>query len=121
MLWDSYFHNFNRGKRCIALDLATEGGVAVLKELVKTADAYKPGMPYTAFLKLTYQDGTPVKDDLNPVSVKQGFGENTDLYESVEYPITPDGIIRLAFGTCSLILVRINSKLLQSTFTLIVG
>ena len=36
-------------------------------ELVKTADAYKPGMPYTAFLKLTYQDGTPVKDDLNPV------------------------------------------------------
>ena len=66
-------------------------------ELVKTADAYKPGMPYTAFLKLTYQDGTPVKDDLNPVSVKQGFGANTDLYESAEYPIPTDGIIRLAF------------------------
>lgn len=40
MLWHSYFHNFNRGKRCIALDLTTEGGVAVLKELVKTADVF---------------------------------------------------------------------------------
>lgn len=66
-------------------------------ELVKTADAYKPGMPYTAFLKLSHQDGTPVRDDLNPVSVKAGFGDNTDLYESAEYPVPADGIIRLAF------------------------
>ena len=66
-------------------------------ELVKTADAYKPGMPYTAFLKLSNQDGTPVRDDLNPVSVKSGFGDNTDLYESSEYPVPFDGIIRLAF------------------------
>merc|ERR1719334_524294 len=66
-------------------------------ELVKTAEAYKPGMPYTAFLKLSYQDGSPVIDDLNPVSVKAGFGDNTDLYESAEYPIPADGIIRLAF------------------------
>ena len=37
-------------------------------ELVRTADAFKPGMPYTAFLKLAHQDGRPVLDDLNPVS-----------------------------------------------------
>jgi len=66
-------------------------------ELVKTAEAYKPGMPYTAFLKLSYQNGNPVKDDLNPVSVKAGFGASTELYESAEYPIPANGIIRLAF------------------------
>jgi len=66
-------------------------------ELVKTADAFKPGMPYTCFLKLSYQDGRPVLDDLNPVSVKSGFGPDTDSYESTEYPIPENGIIRLAF------------------------
>ena len=66
-------------------------------ELVKTADAFKPGMPYTCFLKLSYQDGRPVMDDLNPVSVKSGFGPDTESYESTEYPIPETGIIRLAF------------------------
>ena len=36
----AYFHNFNRGKRCIALDLTTDEGIEVLKELVKTADIF---------------------------------------------------------------------------------
>jgi len=66
-------------------------------ELVKTADAFKPGMPYTCFLKLSYQDGKPVMDDLNPVSVKSGFGADTESYEATEYPIPENGIIRLAF------------------------
>ena len=35
-----YFHNFNRGKRCIALDLTTAEGISVLKELVKGADVF---------------------------------------------------------------------------------
>ena len=33
-------------------------------------EAYKPGMPYTCYLKISNQDGTPVRDDLNKVSVK---------------------------------------------------
>ena len=36
-------------------------------------------------------------DDLNPVSVKSGFGPDTESYESTEYPIPENGIIRLAF------------------------
>jgi len=66
-------------------------------ELIKTADAYKPGMPYTCFLKISTQDGNPVYDDLNKVAVKSGFGSNTDAYATVDYPIPDDGIIRLAF------------------------
>ena len=54
-------------------------------------------MPYTCYLKLSYQDGRPVFDDLNPVSVKAGFGPDTNSYETAEYPITSDGIIRLAY------------------------
>ena len=66
-------------------------------ELVKTADAWKPGMPYTCYLKLAYQDGRPVLDDLNPVSVKAGFGADTSQYARTEYKVSHDGIIRLAF------------------------
>ena len=58
---------------------------------------YILGMPYTCYLKLSYQDGRPVFDDLNPVSVKAGFGPDTNSYETAEYPITSDGIIRLAY------------------------
>ena len=36
----AYYHNFNRGKRCIALDLTTKEGQGVLQELVKTADIF---------------------------------------------------------------------------------
>ena len=35
-----YMHNFNRGKRCIALDLTKEEGQAVLLEMAKTADVF---------------------------------------------------------------------------------
>ena len=86
-------------------------------ELVRTADAFKPGMPYTAFLKLAHQDGRPVLDDLNPVSwcwtwlvfglsyyrvilqvsVKAGFGSDPSQYEATEYQVPANGIVRLAF------------------------
>ena len=66
-------------------------------ELVKTADAFKPGMSYTAYLKLSYQDGRPVIDDLNPVSVKAGFGPDTTRYETTEHRVSSDGIIRLGY------------------------
>lgn len=66
-------------------------------DLIKTADAFKPGLPYTCYLKVSDQDGRPIKDDLNPVSVKSGFGFNTDAYTSTEYTIPDDGLIRLAF------------------------
>ena len=66
-------------------------------ELIKTADAFKPGMPYTCYLKLSNQDGEPVVDDVNKVFVKAGFGPDTSQYETSEYSVSRDGIIRLAF------------------------
>ena len=66
-------------------------------QLVKTADAFKPGMPYTAYLKVAYQDDTPVMDDVNPVAVKWGFSADPNTYNQTEYPIPEDGIIELTF------------------------
>ena len=64
-------------------------------QLVKTSEAFKPGLPYTVFLKIAYQDDTPVQDDLNPVSVKWGFGSDPSRYNSTEYTIPEDGIIEI--------------------------
>lgn len=67
-------------------------------QLVKTSEAFKPGLPYTVFLKVAHQDDTPVQDDLNLVSVKWGFGTDTESYNNTEYPIPEDGIIELRFN-----------------------
>jgi CD109 antigen len=66
-------------------------------ELVKTADAFKPGMPYTLYLKVSKQDDTPIADDFNLLSVKWGYTYNTDDYEVTEYKIPQDGIVELQF------------------------
>ncbi len=68
-------------------------------ELVRTADAYKPGMPYTAYLKVANQDDSPVADDLNLVSVKWGFTRDPESYNMTEYTVPDDGIIELIFDT----------------------
>ena len=44
---------------------------------------------------LSFQDDRPVKDDLNVVSVKWGFGPDTTKYNNTEYSIPEDGIIKL--------------------------
>jgi len=41
------------------------------------------------------QDDRPVKDDLNVVSVKWGFGADTTKYNNTEHSIPDDGIIKL--------------------------
>ena len=54
-------------------------------------------MPYTAYLKVAYQDDTPVQDDLNLVSVKWGFSPDPKTYNSTEFVIPSDGIIEMTF------------------------
>ena len=66
-------------------------------QLVKTSEAFRPGMPYIVYLKVAHQDDTPVLDDLNLVSVKWGFGTDPSAYNNTEYAIPPDGIIEMRF------------------------
>ncbi len=46
----------------------------------------------------TFQDDRPINDDLNVVSVKWGFGQDTSKYNNTEYSIPDDGIIKLKVG-----------------------
>lgn len=66
-------------------------------QLIKTSEAFRPGMPYTAYLKVAYQDDTPVADDLNSVSVKWGFSADLSSYNETQYVIPEDGIIEMQF------------------------
>ena len=66
-------------------------------QLLKTSEAFKPGLPYTVYLKVAYQDDTPVQDDLHQVSVKWGFSADPTTYNATEKTIPEDGIIELSF------------------------
>jgi hypothetical protein len=41
------------------------------------------------------KDDRPVRDDLNSVSVKWGFGHDISSYNTTEYQIPDDGVIEL--------------------------
>uniref|UniRef100_A0A182SSJ6 A2M_N_2 domain-containing protein n=1 Tax=Anopheles maculatus TaxID=74869 RepID=A0A182SSJ6_9DIPT len=66
-------------------------------ELVKSDDNFKPGLPYTAWLKVTYQDGAPVQDQTNPVEVKQSTYESTQFVRN--YTLDQNGMAKLDIHT----------------------
>ncbi|KAK6619003.1 hypothetical protein RUM44_003385 [Polyplax serrata] len=66
-------------------------------ELIKTAESFKPGLQYTAFIKLAYHDGKPVIDDRNPIIVKHGFSYDTEKYTAKEYKLPLNGLLELNF------------------------
>ncbi|XP_053673860.1 thioester-containing protein 1 allele R1-like [Anopheles nili] len=66
-------------------------------ELVKSDDNFKPGLPYTAWLKVTYQDGSPVQDQNNPVEVRQTTYESPALTKN--YTLDQNGMAKLVIDT----------------------
>jgi len=66
-------------------------------DLIKTSDSFKPGLKYTAFLKLSYQDDTPIRDESGVVTVRHGFSHNQEEYNRTDYPIPSNGILELNF------------------------
>jgi crotonobetainyl-CoA:carnitine CoA-transferase CaiB-like acyl-CoA transferase len=71
-----YFAVYNRGKKSVALDLRSDDGMAVLRELIGTADFvlenYRPGT--MAKMGLGYEDLRKLKSDIILISVS-GFGQ----------------------------------------------
>lgn len=66
-------------------------------ELVKTSEYFKPGLKYTAFIKLSHHDGTPVQDKTNPVRVRHGFSYNNEDYTETQHKLSPTGLIELVY------------------------
>lgn len=63
--------------------------------LIRTSDSFKPGLKYTAFLKVSYQDDTPVTS--GEVTVRHTFTRDADGFTETVYAIPPNGIITLEF------------------------
>ncbi|XP_021920080.1 CD109 antigen-like isoform X2 [Zootermopsis nevadensis] len=66
-------------------------------ELIKTSEYFKPGLKYTAFVKLTYHDGSPVQDMNNPVTVRYGYSYDHDSYIEEKYKLSKHGMVELNF------------------------
>ncbi|KAL3260062.1 hypothetical protein MRX96_016533 [Rhipicephalus microplus] len=66
-------------------------------ELVKTSETFKPGLKYTCFLKVAYQDDTPVNDAVNQLTLHYGFNFNEELWQSSQHWVPQNGVIRLEF------------------------
>ncbi|XP_077537479.1 thioester-containing protein 2 isoform X2 [Haemaphysalis longicornis] len=66
-------------------------------ELVKTSGTFKPGLKYTCFLKVAYQDDSPVNDAVNQLTLHHGFNFNEDLWQKSQHWVPQNGVIRLEF------------------------
>ncbi|XP_014601165.1 PREDICTED: CD109 antigen-like isoform X2 [Polistes canadensis] len=66
-------------------------------ELIKTSEYYKPGLKYTAFIKLAYHDGAPVQDTKNPVLIAYGYTYNQSAFSNVTRFLDKNGMIQLDF------------------------
>lgn len=68
-------------------------------ELVKSADKFKPGLPYTAWLKASFQDGAPVQDSANQVEVTQESGWPERNITKRSYTLDQNGMAKLVVNT----------------------
>nr|CAD7195115.1 unnamed protein product [Timema douglasi] len=66
-------------------------------ELIKTSEHFKPGLKYTAFVKLSYYDGAPVRDDKNFVTVRYGYSYDHDNFLEQKHKLDKDGMVELVF------------------------
>ncbi|XP_027197274.2 thioester-containing protein 2 isoform X1 [Dermatophagoides pteronyssinus] len=66
-------------------------------EMIKTAKTFKPGLKYTAFIKVAYQDDTPVDNDGPPVILSYGYSHHEDEWNNTIKKVPHNGIIQIDF------------------------
>ncbi|XP_072743357.1 thioester-containing protein 1 allele R1 isoform X2 [Anoplolepis gracilipes] len=64
-------------------------------ELIKTSEYFKPGLKYTAFLKLTNHDGSPVQDTKNDVLIAYGYTYDRAKYFNITKMLDKNGMVQL--------------------------
>uniref|UniRef100_A0A8D8DB54 CD109 antigen n=2 Tax=Culex pipiens TaxID=7175 RepID=A0A8D8DB54_CULPI len=68
-------------------------------DLIKSADKFKPGLPYTAWLKASFQDGAPIQDSVNQVEVTQESGWPERNITKRSYTLDQNGMAKLVVNT----------------------
>lgn len=66
-------------------------------ELIRTSETFKPGLKYTAFLKVAYQDDTPVSDSRGQLELKYGYSIREQEWKTEFYTVPRNGLIKLEF------------------------
>ncbi|MCL4121578.1 UNVERIFIED_CONTAM: hypothetical protein GTU68_018201, partial [Idotea baltica] len=64
-------------------------------EFIRTSDSFKPGLKYTAFLKMSYHDDSPVRE--GEVIVRHAFSRDQSDFIESRHQVPPNGIVPLAF------------------------
>ncbi|CAM6001992.1 unnamed protein product, partial [Sphagnum balticum] len=64
-------------------------------ELIKTSKTFKPGLKYTCFLKVAYQDDTPVEDNGQPLLLRYGFSYNFENWTEIMRSVPVKGMIKI--------------------------
>lgn len=67
-------------------------------EVIRGAESFKPGLPYSIIVKVATQDDVPVSDP-NPKAllVKHGFSYNHEEFNTSYHSIPPNGLVTLTF------------------------
>ncbi|XP_055599428.1 thioester-containing protein 1 allele R1-like isoform X11 [Uranotaenia lowii] len=68
-------------------------------DLIKSAENFKPGLPYTAWLKGSFQDGAPIQDATNQVIVTQEAGWPRRNVSRDSYTLDKNGMAKLKINT----------------------
>ncbi|KAB7494034.1 Antigen, partial [Armadillidium nasatum] len=64
-------------------------------EFIRTSDSFKPGLKYTAFLKLSYHDDTPVRS--GEVTIRHAFSRDQSKFVESIHRVPSNGIVPLTF------------------------
>ncbi|CAG7831092.1 unnamed protein product, partial [Allacma fusca] len=67
-------------------------------EVIKGAESFKPGLPYSITIKIATQDDIPISDPRpEALRIKHGFSYNHEEYESTYYSVPSNGLVTLTF------------------------
>ncbi|XP_030765290.1 CD109 antigen [Sitophilus oryzae] len=70
-------------------------------DLIKTADYFQPGLKYTAYVKVSNHDGTPLRDDERDVVIRHGYSRRDEIYEEKTQRLDKNGVLKLEYATPS--------------------
>ncbi|CAH1108875.1 unnamed protein product [Psylliodes chrysocephalus] len=68
-------------------------------DLIKSADYFKPGLKYTAYVQVTNNDGTPIETNNREVIVRHGYSRAGEVYEDKRYELNQNGFLKLEYLT----------------------
>ncbi|KAJ8921010.1 hypothetical protein NQ315_015806 [Exocentrus adspersus] len=68
-------------------------------ELIKTANYFKPGLKYTAYVKVSKHDGTPLKSESTEITVRHGYSRVDEVYETTKHKLDQNGLVKLEYIT----------------------